>query len=583
MQDQKNLFLAMLLSGIVMFGYYFFYAMPLRKQAQADLEREQAQAAQTAEVEAVEAAGQAPDLSGPKGQRIDIDTASFKGSFLTTGTRFDDIALKDYQNTLDPADGNFQILSPQSAERSAYIMDNWTGRDAGQGSETPWTLISGSKLTESNNVVLGYTGEGFTVERTVSVDDKFLITLTDKVTNTSPGEKTLIRKGVSRQHELPDDLTNFFIIQEGPIAILDSEYTDMKYKGIKKKGSWSENGESGWVGLADKYWLNASIAPQGKQMTAKFDFKSINGQDVYETSYELAPETLSAGTSIESVGYIYVGAKERDVLNNYQKAGISEMERAIDWGLMRIIVRPLSTMLSYFGSMFGNYGVAVLLLTLIIKIVLFPLFNKQYASQAKMKKVQPKLKKLQELYKDDRMALQKEMMALYRKEGVNPVAGCLPVIPTIFVFFALYKTVFINVDMRHAPFFGWIKDLSARDPLSILNGFGILPWDAIPAQALSIVAIGPLAILYALTMSAMYTLTPPSPDPTQARIFKWMPWIFMVVLAGFPAALLLYWVWNNVLSFLQQYYITRKFKVDTPVDAFFRKLTKKDDPASTSE
>jgi len=562
--DQKNFILAMVLSGFVLLGYWFFFGKPLAEKARFEAAKEIERAA------VLEAnpppAIQPREVLVAKGTRIKIDTASLTGSFLTTGSRFDDIALKNYDKTLDPADGNVILLTPEGAEKSAYLMDNWTGVDGGNGAGKEWAVVSGNTLTESNPIILQYEGDGLLIERTVSIDDKFLITLTDKVTNTSAGEKTITRKGIARQHNLPDDLTNFFIIQEGPISVVDKKYHDQKYKSLKKKSSWTETGEAGWAGLTDKYWFIGNVAPQGDQ-------------DVYETSYTLNPVTLTAGRTIDSVSYVYVGPKERSTLLAYEDQGLAEMERAIDWGAMRLIVKPISTALSFLGSKIGNYGVGILVLTFFIKLFMFPLFNKQYESQAKMKKVQPKVKKLQEVYKDDRMAMQKEMMAIYKKEGVNPAAGCLPIIPTIFVFFSLYKAVFINIDLRHEPFFGWIRDLSAKDPLSILNGFGLLPWDAVPGPIPSLLAIGPLAIMYGISMSLMYTLTPPAGDPMQAKIFKFMPWVFMFILSPFATGLLIYWVWNNILSFGQQYYITRKFKVDTPVDKFWRKITGKEEPA----
>ena len=577
-KDQKNFILAMVLSGVVLLSYWFFFGKPLAEKAQADALVEKARAEQL--VANPPPVIQPREVLVAEGTRIKINTASFEGSFLTTGSRFDNISLKNYDKTLDPADGPVILLTPEGAEQSAYLMDNWTGVDGGNGADKEWAVVSGNILTETTPIVLQYEGNGLTVLRTVSADDKFLITLSDKVSNTSGSETTVTRKGITRQHNLPDDLTNFFIIQEGPISVVDKKYHDQKYKGLKKKSGWTITGEAGYAGLTDKYWFLGNIAPQGQTMTASYDFRSINDQDVYETSYKLAPLTLTAGNTIESVSHIYVGPKERTTLLAYEEQGLAEMERTIDWGLMRLIVKPISTALSYLGQKLGNYGVGILVLTFFIKLLMFPLFNKQYQSQAMMKKVQPKVKKLQALYKDDRMSMQKEMMALYKKEGVNPAAGCLPVIPTIFVFFSLYKAVFINVDLRHEPFFGWIRDLSAKDPLSILNGFGLLPWDAVPGPIPSLLAIGPLAIMYGISMSLMYTLTPPAGDPMQAKIFKFMPWVFMFILSPFAAGLLLYWVWNNILSFGQQYYITRKFKVDTPIDAFFRKITGKEEPAS---
>ena len=581
MDDQKNFILAIVLSGLVMLGYWFFFGKPLAEQARENAELERQRAEQMVDApEPTVPIVISRDEAVTQGNRIKIDTAQFSGSFNTKGTQFDDIRLKNYKATLEEDSESIIMLTPEGAEHSALIFDNWTVFDGGSGIDTPWELVAGTTLTETTPITLEYQGEGFAVERTITVDEHYLITLSDIVTNISGREISLVRKGVSRQNELPYDLTNFFIVQEGPISVVDNKLVDMKYKKLKKERQATTVGEGGWVGLTDVYWLSAAIAPQGKQITSKFNYREINDDEVYEASYETAPLTLTAGTSVESVGHIFVGAKDRDVLINYEKElGIMQMERAIDWGAMRILTRPMSWALSKLGELLGNYGLGILALTLIIKIFMFPLFNKQYESQAKMKKVAPKQKKLQELYGDDRMKLQQEVMALYKKEGVNPMAGCLPIIPTIFVFFALYKSVFINVDLRHAPFFGYIRDLSAPDPLSILNGFGALPWGPEPL-GLAFLAIGPLALLYGITMAMMQTLQTMGGDPMQQKIFAFMPWVFMFILAPFASGLLLYWVWNNVLSFIQQYIITRKFKVDTPIDRFFRKITGKAEPTT---
>ena len=592
MDDQKNFIMAMVLSGFILLGYMYLYVIPSNEAAEANLEIEQA---------AIEAQVDTPVIAPVVTReaaladngiaRIKINSPSFKGSFRVKGSRFDDIELKNYKATLEADSGNVVLLTPENAEKAAYVFDNWVSAEGGSGADAKWVVTSGSVLTPDSPVKMAHRSNGFSVDRTVTVDDRYLITLSDKITNTSGSEINISRKGASRQHGLPDDLTNFFILQEGPVAIVDGQLEKMKYKKLSKKRTASFAGDSGWAGLTDKYWLQATVPPQGKQAEVGFDYKIINDRAVYETSYATTT-TLTAGSSIESVGYVFVGAKDRNTLLSYQDdIGISEMERAIDWGAMRILTRPMTQALSFLGHKIGNFGVGIMVLTLILKLLMFPLFNKQYASQAKMKKVQPKLKKIQGLYKDDRAKLQQEMMKLYKKEGVNPMAGCLPIIPTIFIFFALYKSVFINVDMRHAPFFGWIKDLSAKDPLSVLNGFGALPWGPEPL-GLAFLAIGPLAILYGITMALMQTLTPmpgagaapakegdaPDPMAMQAKIFKYMPWFFMFILAPFASGLLVYWVWNNILSFAQQYYITRKFKVDTPIDKFVRKFTGKPEP-----
>jgi YidC/Oxa1 family membrane protein insertase len=589
MNEQKNLIWAMILSAIVVMLYFTFIEGPTQQKArldaEAEMERARAEFEDKTEAQVVEPLKTREELiQQGEATRIKIDTPALTGSFLTTGSRIDDLALKQYNATLKPEDGLVQLLNPEGGERAAFIADNWTVVDGGSGTSSPWTIVSGDIITPASPVLLQKQIGDVRIQRELSVDDKYLITLTDRLTNTGTSETNIERKGVARQVGLPDDLTNFFIIQEGPISVIDGKYHEQKYKKLKKKSGWTANGTGGWVGLTDKYWLQAAIAPQGNPVTAQYDFKFINNKDVYETSYTTSALTITPGATVESIGYMMAGPKDYKMLRSYEEAGISDLTNTIGWGKLKILVKPISRALSWFGEKLGSLGLGILALTLLIKLVMYPLYSKQYASQAKMKKVQPKLKKLQERYKDDRMKLQQEMMALYKKEGANPAAGCLPIIPTIFVFFALYKAVFINIDLRHESFLGYIQDLSARDPLSIINGFGIFPWVGQPEWLPAMFTIGPLAILYGASMSMMYTL---QPAPTmgaseqaqlQAKIFKWMPWLFMFILAGFPAGLLIYWIWSNILSFAQQYWITRKNGVDTPVDKFFRKLFGKPEP-----
>ena len=586
MENQKNFVWAMVLSLLTMVIYWYFIGAPAQREIveyheqQQRLEQQAETAAPTPAATPVEIQSREDVMQGAiaTGGRVNIDTPSLQGSFSLDGARFDDLSLKNYNKALDPTQGKKVILTPEGADHAAYVFDNWAIEGSGNGSNAQWSLISGETLTPQSPVTIAHRGAGFTVTRTISVDEDYLITLDDVVNNTSAGDISLSRIGASRQHDLPEDLTNFFILQEGPIAIVDEKLTKMKYKKLTKESFARTNGASGWVGLTDKYWLAAAIAPQELPMSAIFEYGNRNGQDVYEARYELANMTVSAGASLQSTGYIYAGAKRSALLSQYMAEpskgghGIARMDMAIDWGLLGPLTRPMSWALSYFGKLLGNFGLGILLITLIIKLILFPLNNKAYASQAKMRAVAPQVKKMQERYKEDRPKLQQEMMALYRKEGVNPVGGCLPMIPQIFVFFALYKSLFINVDMRHAPFYGWIKDLSAKDPLSFLNGFGLFPWDAVPIGILAFLAIGPLALMYGISMAAMQTLSPAAGDPMQRKIIQFMPWVFMFVLAPFAAGLLVYWVWNNILSFLQQYYITRKFGVETPFDNFFNKI-----------
>jgi len=521
MNEQKNLIWAMILSAIVVMLYFSFIS-PTQQlaeiNAQEEIARLQAeQANETSTLVIEEPKSREELIAQGEATRIKIDTPQMTGSFLTTGSRVDDLALKNYNATLNPEDGLVQLLNPAGGERAAYIADNWTAVDGGSGTASAWSVISGDVITPSTPVLLEKQVGSVRIQRELSVDDQFLITLTDRLTNTG------------------------------------------------------------------------SIAPQGTQVEANYDFKFINNSDVYETSYTTASLTLTPGATVNSVGYMMAGPKDYNMLKSYEDAGIGNLTNAIGWGKLKILVKPISRALSWLGEKLGSLGLGILALTLLIKLIMFPLYSKQYASQAKMKKVQPKLKKLQERYKDDRMKLQQEMMALYKREGANPAAGCLPIIPTIFVFFALYKAVFINLDLRHEAFLGYVQDLSARDPLSILNGFGLFPWDGMPDFIPALLAIGPLAILYGASMSLMYTLQPApgmgasDQAALQAKIFKWMPWMFMFILAGFPAGLLIYWIWNNILSFGQQYWITRKNGVDTPVDKFFRKITGKPEPVIAGE
>ncbi|WP_017931983.1 membrane protein insertase YidC [Robiginitomaculum antarcticum] len=587
MDDQRNLLLALLLSGLVLFGYIFFVEGPARERAIAAYEAQQTEDAANNPTLATDPMGAdtVPEIQDREillsserqtGGRIAINTPALKGSFSLRGMRFDDLELVDYDKTLKPVDGKVVLFSPQGSDHAAYIYDNWVRGEGASGADQVWSLVSGEALTPTTPVSLSYEGNGYSVTRNVSIDDKYLITLDDTVLNTSGSEIILTRKGAARQHGLPEGLTNFFILHEGAATVVDGSLEKAKYKKVRKaKEPITHSGESGWVALTDKYWLSAVIAPSGQVMTSTFDFQNQDGSDFYQAGYELKPMILSAGSTIQSTGHMFAGAKEVKLLNQYsEQLGDDKLDFAIDFGkILYPLTRPMTTGLNWLGHKTGNFGIAIMIMTLLIKLVLFPLNNKAYASQAKMKAVQPKTKKLQALYKEDPQTLRVKTMELYKKEGVNPVGGCLPMIPQIFIFFALYKTLLINVDMRHEPFFAWIRDLSAKDPLSILNGFGILPWDPVPLAFLSFFAIGPLALMYGASMAAMQTLTPnAATDPMQKKIFQLMPLIFMFILAPFAAGLLVYWVWNNILTFAQQYIITRRYGVETPFDKFFGKI-----------
>jgi len=347
--DQKNFIIAMVLSGIVLIGYWFFFGKPLAEKARAEAAKEIERAEELiknppAPIVPREEAIKRVDV---KGQRIQIETASLKGSFNTIGARFDDIELKNYDKTLNPEDGKVVLLTPEGADFAAYLTDNWVGLNDGFGFDASWSLVSGETLTETTPVVLQSEINGVVIERTVSIDDRYLVTLTDKLTNAASSERTLTRKGLSRQHQLAEDLTGFFLIQEGPISVVDNKYHEWKYKKLAKKESWTETGAGGWTGLTDKYWLSAAIAPQGQNMTTSYNYRAINTENVYETSYAMAPLTLTPGVTVESVGYLYVGAKDWGVLKTYEEEiGITQMTSAIGWGKFKILVKPINWALS---------------------------------------------------------------------------------------------------------------------------------------------------------------------------------------------------------------------------------------------
>ena len=573
MDDQKNFALAMALSILLLVGYYIFFAGPMMEEAEAQRIAEEQKAA--AAIETPVTVEPIPEIESV---RVPIRTPDIEGSLQLRGFTFDDAKLLDYEATLDdPSPVALLTAEDAAGAYAASIRDNWTTADGGSGANADWQLVSGTELTPESPITLRYEGQGFTVDRVVRSADRFLFAVEDTVTNTSGAEINLVRRGLSRQVGLPDGLINFMLLQEGPIAVVDGRLTDMKYGKIEDEGREFATGEAGWAGLTDKYWLSAVAAPSETQMTAEFSYQVLNGRPVYDSGYVTSPLTLTPGASVTSTGHIFAGAKERALLERLEdEYAIPELNRAIDWGTLRILVKPMTTVLNWLGNAIGNFGVAIIVLTLLIKIVLFPLFNKQYRSMAGMKKVAPELKRIRERYSDgggqitpeNRMKVQQEMMALYKKEGVNPLSGCLPIIPTIFVFFALYKTVLIDTELRHAPFFGYIQDLSARESVNILNLFGALPYEVNPLTIgiLGFLALGPLALLYGVTMAMMQTLQTPGGDPMQRKIFMALPWVFMFILAPFAAGLLVYWVANNILSFLQSYIIYKRMGVPIPLE-----------------
>ncbi len=585
-----NYLLAIGLSVAVLIGWHFFYNIP-------QLERQQQIAAQQAELAAEQTLGDdgslvptpsadgaatprpsganvpsAPDagdtFSGranalQSSPRVDLTTSHLIGSIALRGARIDDLSLTEYHETVDPTSPIIELLSPVGSANPYYAEFGWVGADNQTDlptRDTLWTQVSSGALTADNPLVMSYaTDSGLVFTRTISVDEDYMFTIADTVENTGTGDRVLFPYGLVSRHGIPP-LTNFFILHEGLIGFLGEEgLVEIDY-GDLAEGQQRYTSTGGWVGITDKYWATALIPPQDATFEGRFRQGLAGDTPTYQADYLLTAVTVPAGGSASVESHLFAGAKEVAIVDGYEKSlGIERFELLIDWGWFYFLTKPLFYALDFFFRLVGNFGVSILIVTVLIKLVFFPLANTAYKSMSKMKKVQPEMMELRERFKDDKMKQQQAMMEIYKKEKINPLAGCLPILIQIPVFFALYKVLFVTIEMRHAPFFGWIKDLSAPDPTSMFNLFGLIPWD--PP---SFLMIGIWPLLMGATMWVQMKLNPPPPDPTQAMIFNWMPVLFVFLLATFPAGLVIYWTWNNFLSILQQGYIMRSQGV--PID-----------------
>ena len=419
---------------------------------------------------------------------------------------------------------------------------------------------------------------GLRFERTISVDENYLFTLEDTVTNNAGSEVELSRYGLVRQEGMPEELVNNIAVFEGAIAVVNGSTEQIKFSKLEDGEEMEESGSTGgWVGITQRYWMAAAIPDQDRSFTARFRTIDRAGTPAFEASFVEQAQALAPGASLTSTTRIFAGAKELDVLQAVQNdLGVDKFDYAINWGWLWFLARPFVWLLHVLEGVTGHFGLAILALTLIIKILMFPLANRAYASMAKMKAVQPKMAEIKERYAADQQKQQQALMELYRKEKINPLAGCLPILPQIPIFFALYQTLFNAIEMRHAPFFGWIRDLSAPDPTNIWNLFGLIPYDPSGLWLIGgILGIGAWPIIMGLTMAAQQALNPPPPDPMQARIFAFLPVVFTFVLAPFAAGLVIYWAWNNFLSVLQQYVIMRRHGNETQFDKLVAHLRSK--------
>jgi YidC/Oxa1 family membrane protein insertase len=584
--NTRNTIIFVVSAVLIMILYQVFYLEPASKRAEAARAQEQAvQAAQPATTPGgAPAAGQAASLpreaAVSASPRARIDTPSLSGSVSLRGARIDDLFLKDYRQSVDKRSPPVELLRPEGAQHAWFADIGWTGQNlAGvPNADTVWTLVSGDTLAPGKPLVLRtQAANGLTFTRTIEVDEEFMFSVTDTVANLGGAPVTLTPYGQVLRQGLPEGLGRNQIVHEGAIGWLDDELRLQKYKAWREKGGESYSTNEGWVGITDKYWLTALAPQQGQPFKGEFRLTRVGGVEIYDANFVGRPVTIAPGRQITATTHFFAGAKTVPLLQKYQKTlGIPELDRAVDWGFMFILTRPMFYFLEFIYRLVGNFGIAILLLTVAVKLLFFPLANKSYESITKMKKVQPQVEELRKKFKDDPAKQQQELMALYQREKINPLTGCLPVLVQIPVFYALYKVLTVTIEMRHAPFFGWVRDLSDRDPTLIWNLFGIIPWD-VAATPLGGLLAGPLGIgawasAYGFTMWLTTAMNPPAPDPVQQRMFQLMPLIFMFIMAPFAVGLLIYWTWSNVLSILQQYVIMRRFKVDNPIDRLLGKL-----------
>ena len=563
-QDNRNLVLAIVCSALLVIGYQIFYELPkqqaLEEQAlleQKDLILTAPEQTSNNEKIAETSIQQTEIVNAP---RITIDTPSIEGSISLAGARIDDIVLKNYTKTLDENSSKIRFFNRIDDTKPYFAEFGWIGSEEFNlpNSTSIWNTNQ-SVLQPGKPVTLSYETTSLKFTRVFEINEDYLIKITDKVKNTGISDTTLYPYGLVRRTGLPK-VDGLFILHEGPIAVINEELKEVDYNDLIDDGDEiiSSEIDGGWIGITDKYWLAALIPDQKDRSEFAFRYsKKSTGQ--WQSDWRGSAKILSSGSEIETTSHLYAGAKKLALLDKVEEdIGAYRFDLAIDFGWFYFLTKPFFYTLNWLSKYLGNFGLAIIGLTIIIKILFFPLQNGSYRSMAKMRALQPKLTELRERYKGDQQALNKAMMEMYRSEKVNPAAGCLPIFIQIPVFFALYKVLYVTIEMRHAPFYGWINDLSAKDPTSILNLFGLLPYSVQNWPIPDFFQLGIWPIIMGASMWLQFRLNPTPPDPIQARIFAWMPVIFTFLLATFPAGLVIYWTINNLLSIGQQWLIMRQ-------------------------
>ncbi|MBX9785969.1 MAG: membrane protein insertase YidC [Alphaproteobacteria bacterium] len=554
MNNQQNLIIAVVSSIIILFGFHYFFPSTTQPPVQT-----QASSQQQMGVPAQQLATAAPLLTREEAltsqpQRIQIRSGTLRGSINLQGATLDDLVLTKYRETVNPNSPEIVLLSPENTPNAYFARFGWASSQGSLPNEKTLWQAHGTTLSPQSPVTLSWdNGQGLSFSQVFSLDENYMFTITQRVKNTSGIPLSLNPQGYLAKRGEPKS-SGFFILHLGPVGVFDGKLNDPSYEDLAKTNLIQNPKSTGWFGLTDKYWLTAFVPDPKAPIISSYGQTGTGENTLITAQYQRDPFVLAPGQSLESTDYFFAGAKILNLLDGYEETiGINHFDLAVDFGWFYFLTKPIFYALEFLKGILGNFGLAILALTVLIKLLFFPLANKSYSSMGKMKMLQPEIEKIREHYKDDRMKMNEKVMELYKKEKVNPMAGCLPMIIQIPVFFALYKVLFVSIEMRQAPFYGWIHDLSAPDPTTIFNLFGLIPWD--PP---SFLMIGAWPIIMGGTMFLQQKLSPPPADPTQAKMFLFMPLLFTYLLAQFPAGLVIYWAWNNILSIAQQWVIMKR-------------------------
>ncbi len=582
MENNRNYLIAIALSIAVMMVWFGFFAPKRTQEQQQPAQQTQTeqpapstapqpgataptpgQSASVPQPSATTAPAAALETALKASPRVPVETPSLQGSIALRGARIDDLVLPKYRQTVNPDSPPVRLFAPAGGPDAYYSEQGWVADPKATvklpTSDTLWQAPAGAKLTPGAPVTLTWdNGQGLVFRRTISVDEDYMFTVRQEVENKTGAAITLFPYALISRHGKPK-IQSIYILHEGLIGVLgDNGLQEIDYDDLLEQPVNFSKVKAGWLGITDKYWAAVVVPNQADTYQARFSATQENGRDRFQADYLLDAVQVAAGGTANIEGRLFAGAKETQIVDSYaERYGIAKFDLLIDWGWFYFLTKPMFFALDFFYKLVGNFGLAILIVTVIIKIILFPLANKSYVSMSRMKKLQPEMQRLKERFENDKARQQQALMDLYRKEKVNPAAGCLPIVIQIPIFFALYKVLYITIEMRHAPFFGWIQDLSAPDPTTLFNLFGLIPWT--PPHFLM---IGIWPLIMGFTMFVQMQLNPAPPDPVQAKIFKWMPLFFMFLLAPFPAGLVIYWAWNNTLSVIQQSVIMRRQGVE---------------------